>query len=533
MKLPTMSWTLLTASYILFSTAGARPEPAHPLHDSSLAPVALTLKLSEVRQTIHSFGASDGWTCKFIGQWADNAKKQQVADWLFSTDTLTDGSPKGIGLSLWRFNIGSGSFEQGDSSHISDEWRREYCFLDSNGAYNWSEQAGQQWFLEAARQRGVRYTLGFSLTPPVFMTRNGKAFSAGGTSLNIKPGLEERYADFLAKVTQHFRFSYLSPFNEPQWGWAAGNNGRAGQEGSPATNPEIANMVKLLSQKLAAAGSSAKVVIGEAGQLDFLYGRNSDGRGDQIAQFFKPGMPNYIGNLPNVARTISYHSYFTTCPDSTLFNTRLRAAARVSEMDDHLDVWQSEFGILGDICKQLNGRPRNTSIDYGLYVAKVLHHDLSVANVTSWQWWLAVSPYNYSDALVYVNDPSGGIDPANCKQDGRVLDSKQLWCFGNYARFIRPGMQRINMTSGDTTLQASAYKSSDGRKLVVVLINTGTTQKTGRLEEQGRSVQLYGPTVNVYTTDALNNMKRSKAAVDSIPVGPRSVVTLTAEIRRS
>src|SRR5690606_11720340 len=104
------------------------------------------------KQTIHSFGASDCWTAKFIGNWTDVQKKNQVADYLFSMDTLEDGSPKGIGLSLWRFNIGAGSWEQGAASGIPDEWRREECFLDAAGVYDFNRQQGQQWFLQAARQ---------------------------------------------------------------------------------------------------------------------------------------------------------------------------------------------------------------------------------------------------------------------------------------------------------------------------------------------------------------------------------------------
>src|SRR5690606_15326075 len=79
---------------------------------------------NQEHQTMHSFGASDCWTAKFIGNWKNEQKKEQIADWLFSLDTLADGSPKGIGLSLWRFNIGAGSYEQGIASDIPDEWRR-------------------------------------------------------------------------------------------------------------------------------------------------------------------------------------------------------------------------------------------------------------------------------------------------------------------------------------------------------------------------------------------------------------------------
>ena len=491
----------------------------------------ITVNLNEVKQTIHSFGASDCWAAKYIGKWADVQKKNQIADLLFSTDTLQNGTPKGIGLSLWRFNIGSGSYEQGAASNISDEWRREECFLNADGSYDWNKQAGQQWFLQAAKQRGVTYTLGFSNTPPVYMAKNGKAYNSyGGTAMNLLDGKLEAYADFMAQVTKHFQFDYLSPVNEPQWTWGQATG--ASQEGTPATNAEVAALVKLLSQKL--SGTSTKMVVGEAGQLEFLYGRNTDGRGDLINQFFATASSNYIGNLPNVERAISAHSYFTTCPDTNMINIRKQVAAKINQVDASLQTWQTEFGILGDICGKYNGSPRNTGIDYGLYVAKVLHHDLTIANVTTWQWWLAIGPYNYSDALVYINDPSGQINVPNCRQDGIVLDSKQLWSFGNYARFIRPGMKRIagnvqgitDPVMASSSLMVSAYKDEVSKKLVVVIINPEATGKQLQLTGEKSSLNLRGNTVAVYTTDMTHNLTKTVQAVNNIAVPARSVVTL-------
>jgi O-glycosyl hydrolase len=491
----------------------------------------ITVNLNDVKQTIHSFGASDCWTAKYIGKWADVQKKDQIADLLFSTDTLQDGTPKGAGLSLWRFNIGSGSFEQGTASNITDEWRREECFLNADGSYDWNKQAGQQWFLQAAKQRGVKYTLGFSLTPPVYMTRNGKAFNGTtGTAMNLQDGKMDAYADFLAQVTRHFQFDYLSPVNEPQWSWGQATG--ASQEGTQATNAEVSTLVKSLSPKL--AGTASKVVVGEAGTWNYLYGNNTDGRGDQINQFFSSSASNYVGNLPGVEHAISAHSYFTTCPDDNMINIRKQVAGKISQVDASLQTWQTEFGILGDICGKYNGSPRNTGIDYGLYVAKVIHHDLTVANVTSWQWWLAISPYNYSDALVYINDPSGQINLSNCRQDGVVLDSKQLWALGNYSRFIRPGMKRITANvQGVTdplvaagTLMISAYKDENSKKIVVVVVNPESKDKLLQLTGENNGLNLSGNTVSVYTTDFAYSLKKTVNAVNNISIAGRSVVTL-------
>ncbi|WP_223706898.1 glycoside hydrolase [Niabella beijingensis] len=483
--------------------------------------IIVTLYPSQEQQTMHSFGASDCWTAKFIGNWQDEQKKNKIADLLFSMDTLKDGSPEGIGLSLWRFNIGGGSFEQGTASNIKDEWRREECFMNADGSYDWNKQQGQQWFLEAAKKRGVAYTLGFSLTPPVFMTQNGKAYNAsGGTRMNIKDGMMDAYAGFLAKVTDHFKFDFLSPVNEPQWKWGKADG--AGQEGTQAVNTEIADLVKAIAPKM--ENTSAKIVVGEAGQWDYIFGKNEEGCGDQARQFFEPGTPTYIGSLPQVAGIISAHSYFSTCPDATAVTTRQQVRSVVQQLAP-LQTWQTEFGILGNICNQYSGAPRNTGIDYGLYVAKVIHHDLTVANTTSWQWWLAMSPYDYSDALVYINAPSGRIDVPGCKTDGIVSDSKQLWVFGNFARFVRPGMKRIAATvSGKTdtgNVLVSAYKEVNKRKTVVVLINPWNQEQT---------VQLNGMTdssVTTYTTDDTQNLKHSIANAREIRLPAKSVVTVT------
>ena len=80
-------------------------------------------------------------------------------------------------------------------------------------------------------------------------------------------------------------------------------------------------------------------------------------------------------------------------------------------------------------------------MESALVMANVIHDDLTIANVTSWQYWIAVSKYQYRDGLIYVN-PLG--------QD--VLQTKRLWALGNYSRFIRPGFVRLETQGGDDTL---------------------------------------------------------------------------------
>ena len=493
------------------------------------APLKLTINLADEKQTIHSFGASDCWTGKFIGKWNDESKKNKIADYLFSTDTLADGSPKGIGLSIWRFNIGAGSFEQGSGSGIPEDWRREESFLNSDGTYDWSKQGGQQWFLNAARIRNVKYVTGFSVSAPVSMTRDGKAHGGGGKSFNIAAGKMPEFANFLSTVSNHFKFDYISPFNEPQWNWG---DGSPSQEGTAATNTEIADLVKILGPKLEMANSTTKIIVGEAAQLNFLSDAYENDRGNQISNWFSASSGNYIGNVKNVEKTISGHSYFTTCPDNNLINIRTAVDNKRNSIDPALNIWQTEFGILGDVCGKYNGYPRNTTIDYGLYVAKTIHHDLVYTNVSSWQWWLAMNPFDYSDGLVYINDPTGSINVNNSKNDGIVLDSKQLWSMGNFSRFVRPGMKRITATiDGIDPIQSansqmiSAYKDPVKKKFTIVIINVSGSEKKCTLDTD--ALKLASPEINVFTTTGSKNLQKSTIRTNKLVLEGRSITTLT------
>ena len=108
---------------------------------------------------------------------------------------------------MWRTNIGTGSYEQGTASNIGSDWRREECYLNADGTYDWSKEAGNRWFLNAAKQRGAENLLAFTISPPVSMTKNGYAFGPDGTDkgkLNLQAGKMDAFADFLTEVIKHY-----------------------------------------------------------------------------------------------------------------------------------------------------------------------------------------------------------------------------------------------------------------------------------------------------------------------------------------
>lgn len=431
-------------------------------------PTEITLNPEITFQTIHNFGASDAWSCQFVGNWPDE-QKNQVADLLFSLNEKNDGSPDGIGLSCWRFNIGAGSAEQTTDTKINDRWRQTECFLQEDGTYNWEKQSGQRWFLKAAQKRGVESFLGFINSPPVWLTKNGRANSDGGNSVNMPKENFTKFSDFIVELTKNIQknegilFDYISPINEPQWDW------KGGQEGSPWTNSEMAEFCKILGKDLSEARLSTQISITEAGQLNHLYGRGKDAaRGFQIREFFSPESENYLGDVPNMAHKIAGHSYYTVQSDSIMNLVRSNLNNEIQRVDPKLEFWMSEYCILGGN-GIIKGSGRDLGMDPALFVANLIHADLTIANASAWQWWIAVSPYDYKDGLVYIDKSETG---------GQVYDSKLLWALGNYSRFIRPGALRIGLNMNEKeSLKTSAYKNENG-ELVVVVINKSETSES-------------------------------------------------------
>jgi O-glycosyl hydrolase len=459
------------------SSTESVPPPALP----GDAHLTVTLLPDRERQTIHGFGASDAWSTQFVGEHWPVEKRERIADLLFSMELHQDGSPRGIGLPIWRFNIGAGSADQGSASGISDEWRRAGSFLRPDGTFDPDGQPGQRWFLRAANARGVEHFVGFVNSPPVHLTRNGRAFSSGGASSNLRPDRYPEFARFLTDVVVHLdrndgvKLAYVSPFNEPQWDW------EDGQEGSPWLNEELGVAVAAISAAFHAAELTAEIEITEAGKLNYLYEEaDRPGRGDQISTFFSPDSPLFVGELPNVAYKIAGHSYYTTYGPDTLLGVRRRLREHLDRVDPGLEFWMTEYCVLENN-PRIRGRGRDLGMHTAIYVAEVLHADLTVADASSWQWWLGVSPYDYKDGLVYIDRDT---------LDGEIYESKLLWTLGHFSRFVRPGMKRIEVAMPEPTathplagaVLASAFKDPGTGALVAVLVNRGDQELHVRLD---------------------------------------------------
>lgn len=504
---------------------------------ASAGDVQLTFDLQSEEQTVHSFGASDCWRVQYVGKNWPEEKREKIADLLFSQEYDENGNPRGIGLSLWRFNIGSGSHEAGINCGVASEWRRTECFLDSSGKWDWNKQAGQRWFLDAAKTRGVRYSLGFSLTAPYFMTKNGMTRADKKDKFaNISENAYDDYASFMAEVSNHFGFDYLSPINEPQWEWVSSR-----QEGMQATNEECSRLIHLTNSELQKRNAKTQIVFGEAGDIRYLYRSGTDkaDRDNQIVEIFSSAGKYSISGLSHVAPVVSGHSYWSTWPLDTMVNVRRELYDNIKkELPDNYTYWQTEYCPMErNPNNPLGGGGRDLTMKTALYVARVIHNDLTVCNASSWQWWTALSEWDYKDGLVFIDDgelingASNGDECMieTCKYDGAFRTSKLLWALGNYSFFIRPGMVRVSQkTDGvEKDVMASAYMDSVEGKIVVVIINDVPYPQNVNLVFDSVSENINTDSFKVYETSSQNDLRYKGETGLQFTLSPNSITTLT------
>ncbi|MDO5637286.1 MAG: glycoside hydrolase [Myroides sp.] len=491
---------------------------------------SITIQTQSTYQAIEGFAASDCWAANYVGNYWSEPQKKQIARLLFST-AIQEGKPSGIGLSMWRFNLGAGTAEQGNLSGIEDISRRAECFLDETGIYDWNKHKGQQYFIEQARDYGCQSFVLFSNSPPVYYTHNGKGFSQRGAYSNLKEEHYNDFASYMADVIQYFSvykgitFNYISPVNEPQYNW------EGGQEGSGWQNSEIKKLVTSLDQALTEKNLTSKILITESGDWEYLYrGKDDINRSNQMEVFFDTQSIHYIGNLAHVDRLIGGHSYWTDSNWATM--SRIRSDLSKKAISYGLKIFQTEWSMLGDNYndKEYPGHDQATELDIALHMSKVIHHDLTTAGVSSWSFWTSmdVSRWNHKNRFLLINLVPAGGPYGDITESGQHEATKSLWALGNYSLLIRPGFKRVELTIANpsNSFFGSAWLSPDQSQLVMVYTNMTSKSIALDLEIQGLGSNAK---ITRYTTSATSDLN-TESNISKYPVvEPRSITTFLLE----
>ncbi len=449
----------------------ATPNPAS---NPTAADGRLSIDLAQQHQTVEGFGASGAWWAQEVGGWEDGSR-ERIITLLFDRDS-------GIGLSIYRYNIGGG-----DGENIPDPWRRAETFEVAPGQYDWNRDANAIRVLKAVQQAGVEQFVAFANSPPARMTRSGRTNGDSGQLSNLAPEMYPQFAQYLVDVVKHLQedegipIGWLSPINEPQWDWIVNN----GQEGCHYEPAEAAAMTRALIQAVRENELDVKISVFESGEW-----KKSNDYIDALL-----GDPEIAPHLDHLA----IHSYWSDGYDKE------RLIRYLDQNYPGIPIEMTEWTEME--------QGRDIRIDSGLLLANTVYEDLTIGRVISWQYWIAVSKYNFHDGLVYVS-----------LNDHEITETKRLWALGNFSRFIRPGYQRVGAESDLAYIKTAAFQAPDSSNLVLVVINNKNQPAALALEGIPASFSQ----LDAYETSQENDLALifSGPAADALTFAPKSVTTL-------
>lgn len=468
-------------------------------------PLRLKVDTETQLNTVDGFGVSACWWAQVCG---GSDKAEEVAKLLFSKE--------GLALNIYRYNIGAGE-KDNPNRIIGNDWRAAESFYvydeqTKQYKYDFTRDANAQKMLDMALSYGVVDTVVlFANSPHYSMTVSGKA--SGGDEegqSNLPKENYQKYVDYFLTITEYFLdkgvpVKYISPVNEPQWGWGGSY---ASQEGCHYESDELYELYRLFASEIQKRGLPVLLTAPESGAI-----------GDETKEWFKA-----IYNDETIKKslgTLSYHSYWS----DDFIDRKIDFGKWLKENVPNAKVEMSEWCQLPCIAD-------TTSIFGALTEARVIANDFQYTGVNSWSAWTGVNENgigedgkNYSDGLLTASSDFSELEiairyyalahfskfiPAGSVQLAVEKNIKDLntWHSGNPEDH---DLRNINTTS------AVAFKTPDG-KLAVVVVNEGS--------ERPLNIKVGGyNSMTVYTTTEEEQMVETYSGKIKSVTSPRFSIT--------
>lgn len=433
---------VLSAAVVLPSMAGSG--------EVFKADAATNVVISPYNTYVINGGKFEGWGTSLCW-WANrvgysDSLAQKCADTFYGED--------GLRLNIARFNIGGGDNPTHDHITRTDSNMPGYTkYNNGQVTYDWSADYNQRNVLRRCIQAAGDDMIVemFSNSPPYYMTKSG--CSSGGTDAgknNLKDDCYDDFAEYLAEVSYHYKNEWgidiqsITPTNEPYTNfWGAGS---PKQEGCHFDIGNSESTVILELQKSMKKRGMGDVIISASDetsidtQIDAFKALSSEAK-------------SAVGRID----THTYGGY----KRSELKDVALNAGK---------NLWMSEVDGNGTAGQNAG------AMAPGLWLSQRITDDCNGLNASAWILWQVIDKhvcaagYNGKKDSGMVDMTKGFWGTAVADHDkNEIVLSKKYYCFGQYTRYIRPGMTMLN-SAGNTL---TAY-DKDNDQLVIVAYNTSS-----------------------------------------------------------
>ena len=437
----------------------------------------LTLYPNQPFQTIEGFGASGAWWAQLVGGWPDETRRE-ILRLLYGKD--------GLGMQIYRYNLGGGSKESDNGIYWCPR-RRASDFLAADGSYDWSRDSEALWCLREAFRLGADEVVFFVNSPPQRWTVSGMAQAKIPFRANLKREHEPDFTRYVLDVTEHFLaegipVKFVSPINEPFGPWSAK---LCGQEGCHYSARGVRRLMRLFAQEMDKRPALKNTLLSGA--------ENNDLR------LFNKTYTRAVMNDPVVrARLdgIDVHGYVfgpLKCLKGADVKRRFRRW-----MDRK---YPGEKIRMTEWTEMQGGR--DLGMDSALVLANEVYEDLAITGVVSWQKWIAVSEYDFSDGLIYID------------KDKQTFDlPKRYFAFGHFSKFVPRGAQRFGIDA-PANLQALAFTCSIHTAVILINHNDSPVE-----------LSLGAGTAELHETTEQKSLAQSSISLEQFTIAAKSVNTI-------
>ncbi len=437
---------------------------------------------TEKYQTFEEFGTSSCW-------WAQTIDDEKMADEI--AKKLYD-KEEGLGLKIFRYNIGGGEADNPDC-RIWDTSRRTESFYVLNEEtgeyeYDFTRDKNARHMLDLAVKYGAEKVILFCNSPHFSMTKSGHA-SGGLTeySSNLPKENYQAFVDYVLTIAdwfvkQGYPIYAISPINEPQWSWGGD---WVGQEGCHYEIDETIEVLELFATEMQKRNSPYKLSGPESGEMTW-------GHYQYVERFFGSEVLN------NFCDSFAGHSYWmdTKSEEKEQVGKKIREAYPDKKYE--MSEW-CELPLTID----------SRCIDSGLHMAQVIVDDLTKMNAVSWQSWTAVNGDGLLDRV-----------------DGELVTYNRYYAFKHFTSFIETGMTRVRIFDNfeeETKLKTTAFTNDD--TTIVVIVNP---------EENSETIDLCGllGDAEIYLTDETHNCEKIYEGKfqSEIDIPQKSIITVRVEV---